>query len=136
MQDEENNSKYMDLIVMTPSSIILKEKIVKLVAYGKEGSFCLKPRHVDYISALVSSVVKYNIKDGNDGYISISNGILTKNGAIVKLTVMAGTCGSSLEEVSNSSIEKMQLAKESEQKAKNVISSLEKHMMSKIVNSL
>ena len=49
----------MKLKVLLPTEIFINEEVEKVVAEADNGYFCLLPRHVDFVSALVPGLL-YN----------------------------------------------------------------------------
>ncbi|GAB6066778.1 F0F1 ATP synthase subunit epsilon [Methylothermus subterraneus] len=68
----------MRLKVLLPERVLLEAEIVKLIAEGGEGHFCLKPRHVDFVAALVPGILSYVEKSGKTWYLALDEGILVK----------------------------------------------------------
>jgi F-type H+-transporting ATPase subunit epsilon len=70
----------MRLKVCVPDKVLLEIEVVKLIAEGQDGYFCLKPRHVDYVSALVPGILQFVGADGQTSYLAVDEGILVKCG--------------------------------------------------------
>ncbi|HEY0983196.1 MULTISPECIES: F0F1 ATP synthase subunit epsilon [unclassified Schlesneria] len=85
----------MRVKIVVPSGIFLEQRALKVVAEAKNGSFCLLPRHVDFVTALTSGILSLTPDlsaetdpqttqdDASDLYIAIDEGILVKRGADV-----------------------------------------------------
>ena len=87
----------MRLTVYLPTEVFLDEETVKVVAEGPQGSFCLLPRHIDLVTPLVPSILAHLAPDGEERFLAVDGGILTKQGARVRVatrTAVAGTLGS------------------------------------------
>lgn len=67
----------MKLKVYLPSDIFLETEVTKVVAESPEGGFCLKPRHIDYVTALAPGILSYS-EGGRERFIAVDGGILAK----------------------------------------------------------
>ncbi len=74
------------LKVLLPDRILLEVEVVKLIAEGQEGYFCLEPRHVDYVSALVPGILQFVGEDAKASYLAVDEGILVKCGGEVLIS--------------------------------------------------
>ena len=88
----------MRLQVLTPTEVALDRDVFSVVAEGADGSFCLRPRHVDFVSALVPGLLYFEeARGGNGEYLAIDRGILVKQGPDVIVSVRAAVGGARLE---------------------------------------
>ncbi len=51
--------KTMRLKVLLPTEVLVDEEVVKVTAEAENGSFCLLPRHIDFVAALVPSLLSF-----------------------------------------------------------------------------
>lgn len=86
----------MILKVLLPKKVLLEEQVVKVIAEGKDGSFCLLPRHVDFVSALVPGLLEYETADGTETYLAIDEGVLVKCGPEVLVSTRHAAQGADL----------------------------------------
>jgi F-type H+-transporting ATPase subunit epsilon len=86
----------MILKVLLPKQVLLEEQVVKVIAEGQDGSFCLLPRHVDFVSALVPGLLEYETAVGEVVYLAIDEGILVKCGAEVLVSTRNAARGADL----------------------------------------
>ncbi len=70
----------MDCKILLPAEVFLHRAIDKLVAEAPNGSFCLLPRHVDFVSALVPGLLSITAGGGNPEYFAVDRGMLVKKG--------------------------------------------------------
>lgn len=70
----------MDCKVLLPSEVFLHRRVDKVVAEGVNGSFCLLPRHVDFVSALVPGLLSLTTGTDAPEYFAVDNGLLVKRG--------------------------------------------------------
>ncbi|TET33719.1 MAG: F0F1 ATP synthase subunit epsilon [Planctomycetota bacterium] len=69
----------MKLKVLLPTHVFLDEEATRVVAEGLDGSFCLLPRHADFVSALAAGVLLYETPDRREHYVAVDRGILVKS---------------------------------------------------------
>lgn len=84
------------LKVLLPSEILVDEDVIKVVAEGHNGSFCLLPRHVDYLVALVPGILSYVSPDGREHFLAVDEGILMKRGSETLVSVRHAVRGPDL----------------------------------------
>lgn len=75
----------MNLTILLPEKTYWHEKVKKIVGEDVNGSFCLLPGHIDYITVMVPGILYVITNDGQDSYIAINGGILLKIGKNVTL---------------------------------------------------
>lgn len=86
----------MILKVLLPQEVLLEAPVRKVVAEGQDGSFCLLPRHIDFVSALVPGLLSYETADGAEAFVAIDEGILVKCGAEVLVSTRNAAQGTDL----------------------------------------
>lgn len=70
----------MNLKIMLPAKILLNEEILQVTAESTSGEFCLKPRHIGFVTALVPGIMMYVDPDGIEHFLGVDGGILIKQG--------------------------------------------------------
>ena len=73
----------MKLKVLLPTQILLEEEATKITAEAENGSFCLLPRHIDFVTALVPGVLSFVSVQGQENFLAVDEGILVKSGSDV-----------------------------------------------------
>jgi F-type H+-transporting ATPase subunit epsilon len=68
----------MKLKVLLPNQILVDQSVTKIIAEGVNGSFCLLPRHIDLVTALVPGVLSFTLTSGKERFMAIDEGILIK----------------------------------------------------------
>ena len=85
----------MTLKVLLPFQVFAeKTGVSRVVAETREGAFGLLPNRLDCVAALVPGILTYQIEGESAVYVAVDEGILTKTGADVLVSVrraMAGT---------------------------------------------
>jgi F-type H+-transporting ATPase subunit epsilon len=70
----------MKLRVLLPSEVFLDQEVLKVVAEAENGSFCLLPRHVDFVASLVPGLLSLEDAKGQEVFLAVDEGILVKKG--------------------------------------------------------
>lgn len=95
----------------TPSVLLGQWDAAKLIAEGERGSFCIKPRHIDWVGVLgvgISEVTLTTDKADKDDegvlepvevFVAHDSGILVKRGDEVMVSVRRGIVSSDLAEL-------------------------------------
>jgi F-type H+-transporting ATPase subunit epsilon len=68
----------MRLRIYLPERVMLDEEIRQVTAESPAGEFCLKPRHIDFVTALVPGVLFYLDEREGEHFLAVDGGILVK----------------------------------------------------------
>lgn len=68
----------MRLKVLLPTEVIVDEEVGKIVAEAGNGFFCLLPRHVDFLAALVPGLLSFETPEGKEVFLAVDEGVLVK----------------------------------------------------------
>jgi len=66
------------LTLFLPSEVFLEAEVSKVIGESAEGSFCLLPRHIDYLTALVPGILSYILPSGQENFLAVDGGLLVK----------------------------------------------------------
>lgn len=86
----------MRLKVLLPDRIFLEEEATKVAAESPAGSFCLLPRHVDFVSALVPGLLIYEDAARRERFLAIDEGLLVKCREEVLVSTRSAAAGDDL----------------------------------------
>jgi F-type H+-transporting ATPase subunit epsilon len=70
----------MRLKVLVPTHIVIDQEATKVIAEAENGSFCLLPRHIDFVAALVPGILSFFTPGGQEEFVAVDEGILVKVG--------------------------------------------------------
>lgn len=115
----------MILKVLLPTGVLVEEPVVKVVAEGRCGSFCLLPRHVDYVAALVPGLLAYETETGVEEYLALDEGILVKCGPEVLVSTRNAARGANLGQLQALIREKFAELDEREQQTRSAMTKIE-----------
>lgn len=120
----------MILKVLVPTEVVLERPIASLTADGQNGSFCLRPRHIDFVAALVPGLLYFvESQQGPEGFVAIDQGILLKYGDRVTVSVRHAVFGPQLEELLNIVDERFGAMDDQQRQVRSAMSRLEADFM-------
>jgi F-type H+-transporting ATPase subunit epsilon len=70
----------MKLKVLLPTEILVDQEVTKVIAEAENGSFCLLPRHIDFVAALPPAILIFESAEGHEEFIAVDEGTLVKVG--------------------------------------------------------
>lgn len=115
----------MRLRVMVPTHELVDRPIAKLIARGRDGAFCLLPRHVDFVSALTPGIMAATGIDGKEVFIATDEGLLVKTGADVLVSVTHAIEGSDIGRLREALDEQLGAIDDEERRARTALARLE-----------
>lgn len=84
------------LKVQVPGEVFLDEPVQKIIAEAQNGFFCIEPRHIDFVAALVPGLISYLAEDGSERILASDEGILVKCGEEVLISTFNAIMGTEL----------------------------------------
>jgi F-type H+-transporting ATPase subunit epsilon len=108
-----------------PAEIFLDEDDVEeVVAEAENGYFGIKPRHIDFVAALVPGLLSY-VKNGEETFLAVDEGVLVKNGPEVRVSVRNAVKGERLGDLMRTVEENFAVYDEKEKKARSAAARIE-----------
>jgi F-type H+-transporting ATPase subunit epsilon len=83
----------MNLSVFLPTASLLKEEVNKVNGESTAGEFCLKPKHIDYVTDLTPGIFSYVTVAGKEYFLAMDQGILVKQGNKVTIATRRAVSG-------------------------------------------
>lgn len=118
----------MHLKIMEPEQIIADEQVDKIIAEAVNGFFCLKPRHVDFASALRPGIL-YFYREEEEKLMAVDRGILVKCGSEVLVSVLNAIAGDELGKLRQQVREEFSRIEQTEEEATNALRNLEAELI-------
>jgi F-type H+-transporting ATPase subunit epsilon len=115
----------MKLKVLLPSEVLMDEEVIKVVAEAENGSFCLLPRHVEFLAALIPGLLTYVTPQGVEQFLAVDGGILVKCGPQVLISTRNAVQGPELGSLERTVEERFLVLEDREKKARSAFSKLE-----------
>lgn len=116
----------MKLKVLLPTEVFVEEAVGKLTAEAANGFFCLLPRHIDFVAALVPGLLSFETEqDEREVFLAVSEGVLVKSGEDVLVSVRRAVKGGELGELRRIVKEKFKVLDDKEKTARRAMARIE-----------
>jgi F-type H+-transporting ATPase subunit epsilon len=115
----------VNLKILIPTETVIDQTVEAVTAEAQNGSFCLLPRHVDFVAALVPGIIAFKSSGGDTTFYAIDRGVLVKCGDKVLVSTGNAVQGEQLGRLRETVEKQFQSIDEGEKKALNAISKIE-----------
>ena len=115
----------MQLQVLLPTEVLVDEAVVKVIATADNSQFCLLPRHIDFVAALVPGVLYFYASEDAERYAALDEGVLVKCGRKVFISALDGVRGTDLDQLQALVEERFEELDDHERKARKALARLE-----------
>jgi F-type H+-transporting ATPase subunit epsilon len=116
----------MRLTVLLPTEILVDEEVAKVVAEAQNGSFCLLPRHIDFVAALVPGLLSFvKTMDGAEEFLAVDEGLLVKCGPQVLVSTRQAVRGGELGLLRETVEKTFKVLTDQEKRARTALANLE-----------
>lgn len=115
----------MKLKVLLPTKILLEEEVTKITAEAENGSFCLLPRHIDFVTALVPGILIFVSVRGEEKFLAVDEGILVKSGVQVLVSTRHAVQSSDLGLLQQTVEKQFRILNEREKVTRSALAKLE-----------
>ena len=116
---------YMTVTLRLPTRTLFEGRAIRMQAVAQDGAFGILPNHVDFVTALVPSVMTLGMADGSEAIFGIDEGLLVKKGHGVVAAVLRGVRGDDLETLNETVNARFIEMDEEERQARSAFSKLE-----------
>ena len=123
----------MLLRVLLPANVLLDETVIKIVAEAIDGSFCLLPKHRDFVTSLVPGILSFLDESGAESFVAVSEGVLTKSGDEVLISTRRASRSERLDELQQVVQNLFQTLDDRERVAQAVMARLEADFMRRLL---
>jgi F-type H+-transporting ATPase subunit epsilon len=124
----------MNLKVLLPSEVLIDQRVTKVVAEAANGSFCLLPRHVDFVTALVPGLLSFVTPQGVEEFLAVDEGILTKCGSEVLVSTRNAVRGPDLGKLERTVEKRFRRLDDQEKTARSAFSKLEANFIRRFMD--
>ncbi len=126
----------MKLKVILPTKILLNEEVSKVIAEAENGSFCLLPRHIDFVTTLVPGILAFVTVAGEEKekFLAVDEGILIKRGGEVLVSTQHAVKGDELEILRQTVEKQFRVLDEREKQTRSVLAKLEASSIRAFIN--
>ena len=115
----------MNLKLLLPTELLIDEEVTKVVAEAENGSFCLLPRHVDFVAAIIPGILSYTSNNNDERFVAVGAGVLVKSGPLVRVSAQDAVRGSDLGMLRQTVAERFLVLNDREKVARSAIAKLE-----------
>lgn len=115
----------MQVNVRLPTRLLFSCEAEKVFAEAENGAFAMLPKHTDFVTALVPSVLVITDATGVERYFGIDQGVLVKHGYHVDIAVRRGVQGDDLASLNETIQASFVEVDEDERVARTALSKLE-----------
>ncbi len=122
----------MRLKVLLPTKIFINQEVTKVIAEAENGSFCILPRHIDFVAALVPGILSFEktpyLNTGTDKeeeFLAVDEGILVKCGKEVMVSTRKAVRSKNLGTLKQTVEEEFRILDEREKKTRSILAKLE-----------
>lgn len=120
-----NLANTMQVNLRLPTRTLFKDTAQKLFAVAENGAFGMLPNHIDFVTALVPSVMIVTTTDGEEQFFGIDEGVLVKHGQRVEIAIRRGVQGENLDSLHDIVTATFVQIDEEERVARSALSRLE-----------
>jgi F-type H+-transporting ATPase subunit epsilon len=114
----------MRLKVILPMRIFLDQEVTKVIAESTNGSFCLLPKHIDFVAALVPGIISFE-SEKEEEYLAVDQGILVKCASEVRVSTRRAVRSRDLGELKSIVKQEFRTLDEKEKKTRTILAKLE-----------
>tara|TARA_R110002020_G_scaffold192228_1_gene392253 strand:- start:5479 stop:5889 length:411 start_codon:yes stop_codon:yes gene_type:complete len=119
----------MNVILRLPDRMLFEGRATRVTAVAPNGAFGIWPNHVDFVTALVPSVMTLRLVDGSEEIFGLDEGLLVKKGHDVSVAALRGVHGDDLGSLQNTVEASFIQMDEDERQARSALSRLEADMV-------
>lgn len=80
----------MQVYVRLPTQVLFTGSATSINAVAADGAFGILPNHVDFVTALVPSILLIRTPDGDERIFGVDEGLFVKQGHTVEIAVRRG----------------------------------------------
>ncbi len=119
----------MNLKVLIPTKIFIDQVVTKVIAEAENGSFCLLPHHIDFLTALVPGILTFITESGQEMFLAIDEGILVKQGDMVFVSTLHAIQDDNLATLKQTVEKEFQVLNEQERLTRSALAKFEISIM-------
>ena len=124
----------MNVKLSIPTAVLLEQPMLKVIAAGAHGNFCVLPRHTDYLAALVPGILMLTAEDGQELVFANDHGLLIKRGPDVLISARRAIRGSNLGSLRQTIHDEFEQLTENDRACQTAIAGLEANFLRKFLD--
>ena len=115
----------MNLTILLPEKTYWQGRVKKVVGEAKNGSFCLLPAHIDFVTVMAPGIFYTVTEESQEVYLAINEGVLLKTGRDVTLATRNAVKGENLGSLKRQVEEDFKRIDEQDRKTRQALQKLE-----------
>ncbi len=115
----------MNLKVLLPTEVLIQEEVTKVIAEAHNGFFCLLPKHVDFVAAIVPGILSFETARAREEFLAVDEGILIKCGQEVLVSTRNAVRGPDLGQLRRTVEERFKVLDDREKTARSAMVKIE-----------
>jgi F-type H+-transporting ATPase subunit epsilon len=116
----------MRLKVVLPNRVLIDQEVTKVIAEAEDGSFCLLPKHIDFVAALVPGILSFESADEEkEEFLAVDEGVLVKCASSVTVSTRRAIRSKDLGMLKRAVKREFKALDERERKTRTILSKLE-----------
>jgi len=115
----------VNLTIFLPEKTYWQGRVKKVVGEAKDGSFCLLPAHIDFVTIMIPGIFYALTEEDQEIYLAINEGVLLKTGKDVTLATRNAVKGESLGSLKRQVEEDFKKVDQQDRKARQALQKLE-----------
>ncbi|WP_296424497.1 ATPase [Yoonia sp.] len=119
----------MHVTLRLPTKVLYDGRVIRINAVAKNGAFGIMPNHIDFVTAIVPSVMTLGLADGSEEIFGLDEGLLVKKGHHVAVAVLRGVHGDDLGTLQQTVQDSFIEMDEDERRARSALSRLEANIV-------
>ena len=124
----------MRLKVLLPTEIMVDEEVTKVTAEAGNGSFCLLPRHIDFVAALAPGLLSFvKAGDGQEEFLAVDEGVLVKCGPEVLVSTRQAVRGPELGRLRETVDQTFKVLTDQEKRTRTALANLEANFIRRLL---
>ncbi|GJQ58980.1 MAG: F0F1 ATP synthase subunit epsilon [Candidatus Scalindua sp. AMX11] len=124
----------MKLKVLLPTEVLIEKEVTKVIAEAEDGSFCLKPKHIDFVAALEPGLLSFETTDGREEFLAVDEGTLVKCGAEVLVSTANAVRGPNLGKLKDMVEKQFMIVGEKQKSVRSAVAKLEANLVRKFID--
>lgn len=123
----------MRLKIVLPTQILLDRTVEKVIAEGAEGSFCVLPKHVNFITALVPGILYFVAEANAEQFVAVDEGLFVKQEDEVLVSTRHAVIGPELAVLKRHVEREYLVLDEHERHTRSELAKLEAHFVKRFI---
>ena len=119
----------MSVTLRLPTRTLYQGRADHIGAVAPNGALGILPNHIDFVTAIVPSVLTLQLTDGSEEIFGLDEGLLVKKGHKVDVIALRGVRGDDLETLQDTVEASFIQMDEEERQARSALSRLEANMV-------